>query len=443
MTTPPEHIQAPATPANPVDAGPVDGSRRSPKRVIVGLTIANFGIWVAFFSPILATVPIRLARLVPDGSQQVIALSALVLAGGVAGIIATPIAGRLSDRTTGRFGMRRPWLLGAVVVGFVGLIIEATTNSYGGLVFGGAIAQAGFGASVSIILALLPDHIPLKRRGVVGALLGLSQSVGIVFGVVVGGILSKQSITAAFVVPGVIGLVSVLILVLMLPDRRLAKADVPSFDLGKFFASYWVNPRKHPDFGWAWISRFAIFLAFGSIITYQVLFLHSQLKVPLGDTAALVSAGSGLETLMLLLFSFVAGPLSDRIARRKPFVIVAAIIGVLGLLVLAFATSVPMFFAGILLIGVAQGVYYSVDIALVTMVLPDIDKDAGKDLGVFTIANQLPQVLAVVIAPLFLAIGFGSVVESPAGQNYTALFIASAVFSAISAFAITRVRSIR
>lgn len=444
MTIEPDKTAAPAAvPATTLDTSPADEARRTPKRVMVALTIANFGLWLAFFSPVLSTLPLRLAKLVPNEHDQVIALSALVLVGGVIGIIATPIAGRLSDRTTWRIGMRRPWLIAAGVVGLAGVVLETTSPNYVGLVFGAALAQGAFGAGVSLLFALIPDHVPVKRRGVAGALLGLSQSAGIVIGVVIGGMLSKQSISAALLVPGVIGLVTILLLVLILPDRRLAKIDVPHFDLRKFFGSYWVSPRKFPDFGWAWISRFAIFLGFGSVITYQVFFLHSQLKVPLSGTAALVSAGAGLETLMLLIFSFIAGPLSDRLKRRKPFVMVAAAMGVVGMLVLATATVVPGFFIGILIIGAAQGIYYSVDIALVTQVLPDVEKDAGKDLGVFTIANQLPQVLAVVVAPVFLAVGFGSVVGAPSGQNYTALFVASALFCVVSAFAVTRVRGIR
>ena len=67
-------------------------------------------------------------------------------------------------------------------------------------------------------------------------------------------------------------------------------------------------------------------------------------------------------------------------------------------------------------------------------VLPD-KKDAAKDLGVFQIANSLPQSLAPLIAPLFLMIG--------GGGNYPAVFVAATAFALIGAAALAPVRKAR
>jgi hypothetical protein len=88
--------------------------------------------------------------------------------------------------------------------------------------------------------------------------------------------------------------------------------------------------------------------------------------------------------------------------------------------------------------GWARGAYLAVDLALVTAVLPNQEADAAKDMGVFNLASALPQSIAPAIAPIFLAIG-----ASSGGGNYTALFIAAALFGALGAMAILPIRRTR
>ena len=68
-------------------------------------------------------------------------------------------------------------------------------------------------------------------------------------------------------------------------------------------------------------------------------------------------------------------------------------------------------------------------------VLPEGGKEAAKDLGVLNIATALPQSIAPAIAPIFLAIG--------GGGNYTALFIAAAIFALFGALSIQPVKGVR
>lgn len=97
-----------------------------------------------------------------------------------------------------------------------------------------------------------------------------------------------------------------------------------------------------------------------------------------------------------------------------------------------------MFFVAAAIMGVGIGAFFAVDLALITDVLPDREHTAAKDLGLFNIANSLPQSVAPAIAPLFLAIG-----GSAGHANYTALFIAGGVFSVIGACLIAPIRAVR
>ena len=113
----------------------------------------------------------------------------------------------------------------------------------------------------------------------------------------------------------------------------------------------------------------------------------------------------------------------------------AAIVGV-ALVMLALTSTLPAFYVAAVVMGLGIGAYFAVDLALITDVLPDKEHKAAKDMGIFNIANSLPQSVAPAIAPLFLAIGAG-----PA--NYTALFIAGGVLAVLGAVLIAPIRAVK
>ncbi len=131
----------------------------------------------------------------------------------------------------------------------------------------------------------------------------------------------------------------------------------------------------------------------------------------------------------------LCGRASDRTGRRKPFVFGAAAIVAVALAMLALTVSLPAFYVAAVVMGVGIGAYFAVDLALITDVLPDKEHAAAKDMGIFNIANSLPQSVAPAMAPLFLAIG--------GGGNYTALFLAGAVLSLLGAGLIAPIRAVK
>jgi len=142
-----------------------------------------------------------------------------------------------------------------------------------------------------------------------------------------------------------------------------------------------------------------------------------------------------LSTIAVVLASVACGAVSDRLRRRKAFVLISAALFALALLLAAVSPSVPIYFVATTLGGVAAGCYLAVDLALVAEVLPS-RADAGKDMSVFHLANVLPQTLVPTVAPVFLAIGGGS-------ENYAAYFVVGAIAAVIGAVVIQFVRSVR
>ena len=84
-------------------SGPVAGPGYYP-----ALTAASTTLWALLLGPVLTTIPGQVDHLAPE--SRVAALAVVTSVGGMVGILAGPLIGRLSDATDTRWGRRRPWL---------------------------------------------------------------------------------------------------------------------------------------------------------------------------------------------------------------------------------------------------------------------------------------------------------------------------------------------
>jgi MFS family permease len=238
---------------------------------------------------------------------------------------------------------------------------------------------------------------------------------------------------AMFLVPCAVGGFFILIFALTLDDRRLAVADKPRWSLREFASTFYVNPRKSPDFAWAFASRFMFVMAYAFLATYQAYYLLDKIGTAVADVPQQIFLGTLAQSLVLVAASLVGGKLSDRTGRRKIFVFTASIVYGLALFLIAIASNFNGFLVGMAISGLGFGMYYAVDIALIVDVLPS-RRNAAKDLGVFNMAGALPFSLAPAIAPAILAIGGGS---------YGVLYAVAGVCAIIGAVAILPVKRVR
>lgn len=237
-----------STPRATTDGSTIDAAPRLRRGFLPALAFANLTVWIAFFTPIVLTVQLRVQQLAPEDKTGV--LSTVLLVSSILRLITNPLSGRLSDRTTSRWGMRRPWLVGGVIVGFLGLLVMGVASTIPVLIIGSCVSQIGFATCQTEMLSLLSEQVPGNRRGAMGALLGVGQALGIVIGVVVAGSITGSSFLA-FVVPGVIGLVGVGVVCGLLHDRVLDPADRLPVTVRDIGSAFWRNPVQFPDFGWA------------------------------------------------------------------------------------------------------------------------------------------------------------------------------------------------
>jgi len=408
---------------------------------LVPYALANLCAWTMILTPMAVTMALKVREIDPSGASTSLSLVSAV--GAVFGIVANPIFGRLSDRTRSRFGMRRPWLLGGVGSAGAGLVIVAVATSVPVVMLGWAIAQCGVQALFASLTAVLPDHVPVHQRGRVGGLISMGQNAATTLG---SGLLALNatSLTWGLLAPVGLAVLAVVWLCLVLPDRRHDGSPRPTLSVKEVLGSYWVDPRRFPDFVWMLAGRLLVFVGITILVVYQAYFLLSRIGVPPARIAAVMFGVLLLENAVGVTTNLVSGWLSDRLRRRKVFVFWSAVVGAAGFVVAGCATEMSMFLVGVTLLGIGKGIYGAVDLALATDLLPRGERDAGKDMGLFIIAGLLPNLFAPVLASVVLAIGAtGAAAPGAPAGNYSALFIAGGVFMLVGAFAVQFIRGVR
>ncbi|RDV46304.1 MFS transporter [Leifsonia sp. ku-ls] len=414
-----------STPA--VFAEPV---RRVPGRWIAAFAVAWLGVWMAQLAPI--------QKLLPDQVQaqldttywvdNVVAFGVISGISGVCAIIAYPLTGALSDRTTSRFGRRRPWIAAGAVVFAVSLVLLGLQSSIVGMGVFWSLALTGFCILTAALTATISDQVPVDQRGYVSGWISAPQAIGIILGVAL----------VTYVFAGALlgyTAMAVLLLLLVLPFLFLPDAVLPRelrerMSWRGVVEGLWISPRQHPDFGWTLLSR--VLVNFGNAFGTSLLlyFLEFGLRDPNADDDLLVLIL--VYMVFVIVASLVLGRLSDRLGRRKAFVFVSSAVQGVAALLLAFVPELTVAVVAAALLGIGYGCFLSVDQALATQVLPD-PENRGKDLGIMNIALAVPQA----VAPLF-----GAMIVAALG-GFAGLFVLSALFAFAGALAVARVKAVR
>ncbi|WP_108472298.1 MFS transporter [Rhodanobacter thiooxydans] len=393
--------------------------------------MAYMGLWMALLPPILVGLAMRVSEIAPAHATG--SLSLVVGVGALIALFGNPFFGSLSDRTTSRFGMRRPWLIAGAAGGVVGLTVVAMAVTVPQLLLGWCITQLAYNAQLAALTAILADQIPASQRGMVSGIVGVSLPLGMVGGTYLVELLAYSTL-AIFLVPAVIALAGAFLLAWVLPDHRLAAMQRPRYGWREFLGSFWINPLRFPDFAWAWGSRFLLYAGVALLMTYQEFYLIHQLGCAPTAVPRWIFLSTLVQSGAVAISSVVGGGLSDARGRRKAFVCGTALIYALALLMIAFATSYTYFLVAMAITGIAQGGYLAADLALVTDVLPERETHAARNLGIFNIANVMPQSLMPAIAPGILL---------ASGGSYTVLFAMAAALVVLGAWAILPVRGAR
>jgi MFS family permease len=202
-----------------------------------------------------------------DPAQKVANLGILAAVGALAGMLATPLWGALSDRIRHRWGRRN--LLAFIGTFFLAasLLFMAFSTTVVELGVALVFAEIAIGCVLAPLGAIIPDRVPVKNRGFASSILGFGVLAGIVLGQSVGAALSKVNLVVAYAGLGLVILVCILVFLLLNPDVSTKGAEKIGFSFSAFFRSFWVNPVKYPDFAWVFWGRGLIFLGYFAVNT--------------------------------------------------------------------------------------------------------------------------------------------------------------------------------
>lgn len=361
----------------------------SPGRGFILLyALAYAGMFVSFMPFVMVLLPLKAAQ--AGGGHAVQLLSAGALGGAAVASVTNILFGALSDRTLRRRGTRRPWIaagLGVLSLSYGLLLVAADPVS---LLLAVTCIQIGINMMFAPVAAVMADAIPDAQKGMVAGLTGVAHPIGALAAVLI-------------TLPGLGGdavryaLLCLLFTALTVPFLFLARENPvplpppPAPQLA----------RRRFDFVLAWASRILFQVAGNGLATYGFFYFLAVLdREDISKTSVeanpIVATMTG-STIVAVLLTLLAGRLSDRMMRRKPFLAAGAVGMTAGLCVMAFAGSWGTAAIGHALALSGLCVFLAIHSAIAMQLLPS-PEHRGRDLGILNLTNTLPAMVAPLLA---------------------------------------------
>jgi MFS family permease len=416
---------------------------------------------------LIVLVQSQVVRMVPDEIKGR-AVGLAVGLGSISGILLPPFMGAWSDRVRFKLGRRRPFMLIGTAINLLGLAGLAyfpflSANPLWGFTiafwyFVAAYLLTNFSSNFATApyAALMPDTVSPEQRGAASGWLGLMSTLGTLIGVVLAGAIVnsaapladfRNQIFLVYTIIGVLLIIGVLVTVLGTPEKLPTSKPKP-FVWSEFWAGL-VSPFRSRDFFWVFFTRLLVMMGIFSILSFLEFYMRDVVRdfSAFGTTLATTPerAVSFVQLLLLVfavLSSIFGGQLSDKYGRKLLVYISGATmtLATIGLILthaFVFALLIGVVF------GIGYGAYTSVDWALATDVLPNMD-DAAKDMGIWHIALTFPQLLATPVAGFLLDTGqqIGKAQGLPT-LGYTIMFSAAIVYFALGTVFVQRVKKVR
>jgi MFS family permease len=407
-------------------ASPPATKRLLPSMLVAGLTL--FATYAGLIAILLPTqVQVLFGEKHAEANLAVVTTTSFVFT-----LFAQPLAGAFSDRTRSRFGRRAPWMVIGALVGGILLLGMGSLKQLVWLTVFWVVIQVALNFLQAPLTTITADRFPRSKRGGASAMLGIGMQVGGMVGVMVASALAAQ-FGVAYSVFGIGVIVVTVLFVLVNRDWSSKDAPVDPFRWGAFFKGFWVNPRKHPDFAWAFAARFLLILGYFVVSSYQLYMLQKYIGLSLPAAQGAVLTLTLVAFVPTLIAIGLSGWWSDRIGRRKAFIYVASVIMAVGFAMPLIMPNMTGMVVMSIVNGLGFGVYMAVDAALMTEVLPNASGAAAKDLGILNVATNIPQALSPSIALLIIS----------ALGGYAMLFVFAIVFVVLAAIATAPIKGVK
>jgi Na+/melibiose symporter-like transporter len=380
----------------------IDDSARPFRRLdYVKITILGFAItalWQSLHSIIL---PLRLLDFVAE-SQKNTYLGLLTLSGLFLAMFVQPLAGSVSDRSSFRWGRRRPYILLGGVITLLFIPGIGLAGSYAAIFIVYCLLQIASNIAQGPYQAFIPEMVPPHKHGLASGVKGLLEITGGVALVYLASIFMDRysSGGGSHLLWLVLGILAAVFLIALAATVLLVRESPPGTvqphtprleTLSLIFKKdLWANS----DFVWFLASRLLVFMAFTTIQQFGLYYFKDVLMVK--DPAEATARFTVVAVAGMLAVVWPAGYLSDRIGR-KLLTALAGLLGAAGIAVIALSQEYGTILWAAGVIGIAMGIFNSTNWALATDFAPKAEE--ARYLGVANMATAGGAVLARVIGP--------------------------------------------
>jgi len=358
--------------------GGTSAEQRSTAFLLV-YALANAGGMIGYMPLLTLLLAIKVEALA--GEARVDLLTATVIAGSIAASLSNILFGWLSDRSVARGGGRRTWMVGGLIATTATYAAIAVAYSPAAIIAAIVCFQVALNAVLAPLVAVMADEIPDSQKSTAGGLLSLGYPVASgVLALVVG--LSTLGETGRLMI--VIAVAAICLTPLILsPARPLPIIDQPRAAIA----------MRRRDLAVAWFARLVFQIA-GCVLQLYVLYYFESI-VPDGSREGLAARVGSLLTLSFIAplpIALLFGRLSDRLDRRKPFLIAAAVVTAIGLVGMAAAHNWTAGAIAFACYAIGYSVFVPLQTAFSMQLLPN-PGHRGRDLGLFNLTNTLPALL--------------------------------------------------
>lgn len=351
---------------------------RGLNRFLLLYALANAGGVVAYLPLLTMLLPLKIEGVAP--AERIGVLTLTVLAGAISASLANIAFGWASDRSVARGGDRRKWIAGGLVAtaaGYVAIFAAATPVA---IVVSVIAWQVALNMALAPLMAMMADAVPDGRKGVAGGLLALANPLA--------SLASALLVAAAMLGEGARYAIVCLLFTAMIAPVLAVRAPVAGVSAPP------VRPSvARADLAIAGVARLLVQVA-GTVLFGYLLFYFESIA-PGAASADLAPRVGHILTLAFALplpVALIAGRASDRVGRRKPFLIGAAALAASGLAAMAVAPGWTVAVAGFFAYACGSAVFLGLHSALAMQMLPS-PEHRGRDLGLLNLTNTLPSVI--------------------------------------------------
>jgi MFS family permease len=393
--------------------------------VLTGQLVVTIALFALYSGVLTVLLPQQVAGFAPD--QKASALAAVTSVAFAVTALAQPLFGILSDRTRTRWGRRVPWVLGCGVVGAAAVAAMPAAPTLVALAVLWAVGQFVLNGADIAVSAYLVDRFPPRRRAAAAGAMGVAVVIGGVLGAVVAGARGASSgyaLLAGILVAAVLGFALVI---------RDGPAPIAALVQPEGADPEPVRARLSLDAVWVLVSRLTFTIGCTSVNGYLLYILIDYIHVSESRALGVVGLATAVGGAGLVVAVVVAGPLSDRMGRRKPFVIAAGFAVAVGDIILLALPTEPALLVAAFLLGTGLGLAIAAGTALASMVIPRPDRNAAGGLGVLNLVVNVGQALAPLLTAAMVAVT----------GSYSWVFAVSGALVLAASGAAALVRSVR